>query len=742
MNYRKRSLTEIQFIYISRTFTQRSPIIPPQEFDNSVINFIKNCPKDILQLSDAIRYFELILKSNFNNAYDFKVIYDVNLDNFYSFVFTSKQIRLFFLDRKSTLFNNTVSFLSKFHCPSHFYYVLNEKDKKSDILPNLVFSPAMFVENLIQKQRTVLDFIGYVEFNINPSIPLDFKRLINLESFAPTRNNFYMTNTLIGNFGLFDISSNESLEKKIVIPEESSQALLNPEAFDRQNLIIRQLKNLDVFLFSALHQKLFKVSSGIEAHLAPLIIIAPFNHPDVDKYHSIPQTKETKIMLAMMASEQSANYISDTKNNGISSLEMAATYSMKRLKYLDDVAFLHASNSYSPIVRLPIKGKSIYTELSFFRTNAFAHLNNIRNRRNLRKTIKKFSDVYQKSAISPHLSKELKRRNSQIILISDLPLEWLTIENVPLAFTHDVCRLPTNSLHGLMALFAKNNEFEYQIPNDILKKTLVIFGSDDPQFKIWQDQCVKISIQKGFFTARCYSISDVEKAITKYEPDLLIYDCHGSYKEEIRSTILWIGNEQLSPDIIVEKKLSAPIVFLSACGTAPTYTLVNSIANAFFESGSLSVTTTYLPVEINSSSILYLRLLNKIEMASAKGIHKNWLEFIGHILRTSHILDKFRIALEMVHGNKKEILRERNVTVLAESLNFENRRRIFEELNNELGKFCNTNSDVFNQSIPEYLFYNNLGRGDLIQFESWAANFKKNNKADSLNNTVEVKSFG
>ena len=39
-------------------------------------------------------------------------------------------------------------------------------------------------------------------------------------------------------------------------------------------------------------------------------------------------------------------------------------------------------------------------------------------------------------------------------------------------------------------------------------------------------------------------------------------------------------------------------------------------------------------------------------------------------------------------------------------------------------------SDIFNQSIPEYLFYSNLGRADLIHFGIWLNNFRDKNGTD------------
>ena len=730
MILRRRSPTEIKYIYVSCKFDIISPVIPPLEFDNDVISFIKYCPKDILQLNDAINYYEFIYRFAFNNPYDYKIIIDTNLKTSYPIIFSLKQIKIFFLDSDSQLLEDNLEYLRSIHCPIHFYYIVNRRDNVKVEIENLLKSPDEFITSLINNQDEILRYLGYENFNICPSLSLNYKKLINLDYFTPTRNNFFLINALIGNFGIRDPEPENKADKERIICEESKKAQQQPNTFERQNLFINQIKKLDYFMTVGLSEKIFSIPIGIEAYFSPLIIIAPFCNPEIDKFHGFPKTKEAEEMLSVFHSEQTENYISYRNNNGPNNMLLGAGFTMKLLKYLDDVSFLHASNSFSPIIRLPIKGKSIYKELSFFRTSGFAHLTNTKNRKNLQKTISKFSEVYKKTTISPELGKVLKQRNSQIILISDLPLEWLRIENVPISFTHDICRLPMTSLHGLMSIFSSHNVFEYLIPKDIYKKTLVIFGSNDPKFRIWQDVCSALSIEKGFKTKLCLTISAVEEEINRCKPEFLIFDCHGSYNEKLRSTVLWIGNEELTPEIIVKKHLATPIVFLSACGTAPTYGVINSIANAFFEAGSLSVTTTYLPVEINSSSILYLRLLNKLGIACINGIHKNWLEFVCHIIRSSDVMEKFRIALKKVKNNDMDILVNKNVSILTELLIFNKRRQIFKTIDSDLGKICHTNSEAFVQSIPEYLLYSNLGRSDLINFESWIENYRKKNNSE------------
>lgn len=91
-----------------------------------------------------------------------------------------------------------------------------------------------------------------------------------------------------------------------------------------------------------------------------------------------------------------------------------------------------------------------------------------------------------------------------------------------------------------------------------------------------------------------------------------------------------MGNDKIYPQDIVDLHVAVPLVFLSACSTAATYNMVNTLANCFVQSRSLAVISSYLPLDICESSIVYLRLLEQLSVASDKSIHKNWLAFISH----------------------------------------------------------------------------------------------------------------
>lgn len=63
----------------------------------------------------------------------------------------------------------------------------------------------------------------------------------------------------------------------------------------------------------------------------------------------------------------------------------------------------------------------------------------------------------------------LRQAKRQMVVISDLPIEWLMIDGVPLGFKNDVCRLPENPGATVMTQFAVNSQVFFSIPSEILK---------------------------------------------------------------------------------------------------------------------------------------------------------------------------------------------------------------------------------------------------------------------------------
>jgi hypothetical protein len=336
----------------------------------------------------------------------------------------------------------------------------------------------------------------------------------------------------------------------------------------------------------------------------------------------------------------------------------------------------------------------------------------------IKETIKKAGVLMKRNFISPNLESLLTRRNGQVVAVTDLPIEWINFEGVPFSFSHDICRLPETSLYGLMSHYVVNNQFTFSVPSDVISKTLVIFGNDDPHFRLWQVPVVELSKTHNFRIAKCNSVKEVKRAIETHRSAILVFDCHARFDKLTNSTYLEIGNEKLTATQIVENRITAPIVFISACGTAPTFGTFATVSNAFFEIGALAVTSTYLPISIFRGSILYLRLLGNLNEAATKPIHKNWLSFVSHLIRSSAIQEGF-LKATFEGGSERMFVTPHHAEALAESMIFENRRDLFKKLDSRIRDLVKRDSNYFSNVIPEYLYYSNQGRQDLIEFQSW-----------------------
>jgi hypothetical protein len=718
MKLRAKNISGIQYIIISKGSPIVSTILPPETLiDSGIINFIKQCPLDLFQLHDSINYFEFAQRINYVNGYEVQFVNIENFTLFKSTIDIFSKVQIFFINAEIEDYLEIYKELNNREYTRYFKF-FHSKDLKIN-LPNTVDTPLEFITKLIENQKKIIDELKLVQHKITPSMASEYKNYNEFLYFTPCASNYFLINNIIGNFGYEGALSKEEEEKRI--SGDSAKALKEINTFFRQNLFLKQIQRIDFFRSMCYRNEIVYQGSSCEPMLAPIIIISPFHHPD------LKESIDDPVIVNVLQAEQSSNYInSPSKKQELKDAMSGGKIIHYRLSYLDDIGFLHSSFCFSPIIRLPVKGKSIYREISFFGKESFKYLGNPKTRKKIKKMISKVGKSLSQKTLSPELQRAISERNGQIIFISDLPIEWIEIEGIPLAFTHDICRLPETTLHGLMSFYTHNNMFEFDVPKNIMEKTLVIFGCSSANFKVWQIEAQEMSKSAGFCTRTCNSLKDLKEAIDELKPRFLIFDCHGGYDANTKSTYLEIGNEKLDGNYIVENKIFAPLIFISACGTAPTYGSCNTIANAFFEIGAVSVTTTYLPIAIESGSILYLRLLNKLNMAARQPTHKNWLEFVCHVIRTSTINEAFMNALKLKRTSPVA-LRTANIIALTEVLHFSNRKEVYHRLESDIKEFVGTDFNYFSTNIPEYLFYSNLGRGDLVLFESWKEGFEKNN---------------
>lgn len=591
--------------------------------------------------------------------------------------------------------------------------------------------------NVFSSSREAIDYLKtlapkYVDFSKIDKpyyVPECIKDIDNGLTFNPTVINTLTSHSMLGdwNYKMTEYSDEDRAR-------DSMEACHHSDSFDRQDKMVGQIVKMIAVENQALYP-IHKTHLTLDQINAPLIITIPFTHKDMRDYlkgiHVPGYDKVEKSLRYVLSQPTNKNYTvdfrieEDAADVTFESLSAAYyTVYFHRGRFLDIVGQLHASYKFSPYLRLPFQGVEINRELSFVAPSFSERLCKAKDKESLEKIMKQVGAKIVEGSLSQDAQKMLKECTKQIVAITDLPIEWLPLDGIPLGFTHDICRIAEFPLEGNLMHYVVNEVQKYRVPKDILKHTLVVYGARDEAFVYYQNKCDNLAKSHGFVTKYCSNKQQFFDVVDEMKPQLLVIDTHGNYDNVLHQSYLLMGDDKIYPQDIIDHHVAVPIVFLSACNTAPTYNMSNTLANGFVQSGSLAVTSSYLPLDVSESSSVYLRLLKQLSVASQQCIHKNWLAFVSHILRTSYIHQAFYDYYKKTKKSIEDVaINGLNTQYLTRSMIFDCRRKVYEELHAGLdveGIHVETS-----HKIPHYLMYTTLGRADLIDFESYHEDLKE-----------------
>lgn len=233
----------------------------------------------------------------------------------------------------------------------------------------------------------------------------------------------------------------------------------------------------------------------------------------------------------------------------------------------------------------------------------------------------------------------------RLLLICDLPLEWLSIDLVPLMFRCEISRIPSTPGNVLSNVALSSPRII--IPYKALTKVRVIrsFESSDPirehlflaieRFALEKVEVQFVDVQTS---------TELIDAMNNFDGALLIFDCHGDHGGKSEHAWLHIGRERVDVWQLANVARMPPIVLLAACSTHPLDGSHASVANGFLRSGVLSVLGTFAPVDSVHTAILVARLLHRIDafvpLLTARG-QCSWREIVSVFLRMSYATDVF-----------------------------------------------------------------------------------------------------
>lgn len=725
-----KSITQIQYTLITS-----KPSFSESSFHNTVLRIIKELPKDLLQLENTIDFFELSFRFCIRKGIELFSLPDslfniepgnaVRLFEEYSNLWNIALIKVFIIDSDIeshenisklidkitpsyfTIINDTDSLISKYNSENYF--------SNGNSLIELLKRDWQLIANELRKKNPEFEL---KPFAINPNN--SFIKENELIFSNLTEGSYYILNQIIGNFWIEDYKKEGDFLLEHRLP-----------ANQRVEHIISKANAIDSFTNTMYDENIAKQITPFNPLYSTLILISPYHFPHLNKLtkNKKPSSVE-KAILKVYKSEQRLNYYFDVDDSVVNSLSNVVIAQIigklnSKLLFLDDVGYLHGLLSHSPIIRLPIVGKSINLDLS--------HLENFKSTR--KKAVNKisvFGHNLCKLIISEEIKKYLLDRNGQIAVISDLPIEWLYLEEYPLCYTHDVCRIPEYNQNGIVNNYIQNQRNNFFVKPDLIKRTLIIHCASKNDVNMYNmfNLIDSFKDKYGFHSINCSTVEEIKDAIDFYKPDFLIFDCHGDFNKETLSSYLIIDNENkvyLTGDDIIKNNISAPLVLLSACSTMPNYGYVKFLSDAFMQAGSFTVTATFMPIAMLDAAKLIIRICGKLVQLKDNIIHTNWLEFLSHVLRTTLIHETIRKEQLKVGIKDSEIDHNSIAEILTETMLFYKRKEAISKLN-ALLKRINPNFTFDFESLDnEWISYTIIGRADLIYFENWIDKYRNLN---------------
>jgi hypothetical protein len=308
-----------------------------------------------------------------------------------------------------------------------------------------------------------------------------------------------------------------------------------------------------------------------------------------------------------------------------------------------------ASETFSSVMRLSPGVNHVFPMLSDYARNARSPKKEAR--RKARRLFEQVQNGFQKSIGQDRIN-FIAKQTGPLKIISDAPIEWLPIGNLPLGIRFDCSRLnatPGNLLMGLLAMSAATHVH----PSSLTKILLVsAFEEDDPLRNMLsigiQSMQEQWKSKADIEFERVTSIEEFCTALDRFEGNILIFDGHGSGNHEQAVGKLRLGKNEIDVWALRGKTRIPPIVILSACDThGIDASSQATVGNGFLAIGAQTVLATLLPVGGIASAIFIVRLILRISdfipyAIKMRGRTLSWSEVVGGMLRmlfASEILD-------------------------------------------------------------------------------------------------------
>ncbi len=268
------------------------------------------------------------------------------------------------------------------------------------------------------------------------------------------------------------------------------------------------------------------------------------------------------------------------------------------------------------------------------------------------------------AAIDPRAVEQLKEADWGVKIVSDVPVEWLPIGDLPLCLHHDVSRHTATPADGLLARLETHEVLRLAVKDfsEILVVSAFRKGEQSDNIGSMLDRLEQLENTRVRLV-RVSSADDLVTAVNDYCGPVMIFDGHGGHPYGGDAYLL-IDDKHVTVASLADRIRMPPIVVLSACDTHAAARSTSTVANALLHLGARTVLGTSVSVRFDQAAIMIAHLVVAIdkELPNAgleRGRVVQWSEFVGALLRRQFfhdVLAELRVAGRIDENRRLELL--------------------------------------------------------------------------------------
>ncbi|WP_404785424.1 hypothetical protein [Altericista sp. CCNU0014] len=457
----------------------------PKNLTLGYIDIIYDLPKSIIQVYDPLLWNLMSIKAGEYSNIEFNLIFDDYASKEYENIFNQKwKIIVIFLFSKSNLIFDKINSLTRSFLIYSDNKEIQSKIKKSENLSNKYFGDLNTfygkITNFSLKELNVshTKFMSHQKDRKEKvkEILKDLD-LVGEPGFLPCRSNIANIKQFIG-IDCADLIEHieipfsgrvDSLIKTSLALNKLSEWIKTHEFLDLEKTLVNLPENTLIFIYPYFNPKYKKI---VETY--------------IQDFKCDEKKKLQKFKSFRFLEQEIDNYTYKAESTTLDDT-VGHTLSIKQayLRYLDFVGYLHSTFNSSSYIRTPSRGATLNSFLSRLSPEQYKKSNsNLSTSKNINEIGKAISINCPKQYLD-FIGSDIHC----IFSISDLPLEWMLIDGVPLSFLCDHCRIPETGPTSILAQYNLNSNKIFKINKNLLSKTLVICGAlnGDPileKFKI------------------------------------------------------------------------------------------------------------------------------------------------------------------------------------------------------------------------------------------------------------------